>query len=257
MSKKPLFIIKALILPMLILSACNLPERQISQVQTPTSTAVVLPKPSPTPVSLCDNRYFPSRLGNTWDYSGSNTATGDYNRTDTVTRSSTEAFSVDTTLSGITYGVNYTCSSAGLTADNPIQQYAGAFVSGPNAPVTVKLTSVQGITLPAKIAPGNTWQQTADFEATSPQLNANGRLVFDYVAVGYENVTVPSGTFNALRVDATIRIEVSAFHIEAGTYTVSTWLAPDVGLVKSDGTSHVSGIDFSDSMQLTRFAPAQ
>jgi hypothetical protein len=122
--------------------------------------------------------------------------------------------------------------------------------------LNVKLTSVSGITLPAKIAPGDTWQQTADFEATSQQLNVNGRFVLDYTAVGYENVTVPAGTFNTIRVDATIHIQVSAFHIEAGTYAITTWLAPDVGLVKSEGTSHVSQVDFSDGMQLTSFTPA-
>ncbi len=256
MLRKSFILVTVIITSILALSACNLPERQISQVAKPTSTTVVIPEPSPTPVSLCNNQYFPSRLGNTWEYSGSNTATGAYNRTDTVSQSSTEVFSVDTAISGITYGLDYSCSSAGLTANNPIQQYAGALVSGPNAPLNVKLTSVSGISLPAKIVPGDTWQQTADFEATSQQLNMNGRLVFDYTAVGFENVSVPGGTFNALRVDATIHIQVSAFHIEAGTYTVSTWLAPDVGMVKSEGISHVSQIDFSDSMQLTSFTPA-
>ena len=62
------------------------------------------------------------------------------------------------------------------------------------------------------------------------------------ITLRWDMRTSPShvGTFNALRVDATIRIEVSAFQIEAGTYTTSTWLAPDVGMVKSEGTSHVS-----------------
>ncbi len=256
MLKKTVFIVSVLIMSILALSACNLPEKQISQDATPSSTTAIIPDASPTPASVCENLYFPSRVGNTWEYSGANSATGNYNRIDTVTHSSAEVFSVDTTISDITYGVNYSCSSAGLTVNNPIQQYVGALLSGPNTPVNITLTSVTGITLPADLAPGDTWQQTADFEATSQEVNVNGRFVIDYSAVGYENVIVPGGTFNALRVDATIRIEVSVFHIEAGTYSVSTWLAPDVGLVKSEGTSHVSGVDFSDGMQLARFTPA-
>jgi hypothetical protein len=122
--------------------------------------------------------------------------------------------------------------------------------------VNVKLTSNSGLTLPANIAPGDTWQQTADFEATSQNLNINGRFVFDYTATGYENITVPFGTFDALRVETTIRVEVSAFHVVAGTYTTTSWLVPGVGMIKSEGTSHVSGIDFSDAMQLTSFTPA-
>ena len=256
MHRKSSFVVTTLILSMLVLSACNLPDRQIIQSQTPTSTSIALPEPSPTPVSLCSNQYFPSGLGDTWEYSGSNSAIGAYNRTDTVTRSSAEGFRVSTILADVTYEVNYGCSAAGLTANDPIQQYAGALLSGPNAPVNVKLTSNSGITLPAKIAPGDTWQQTADFKASSQDLNVNGRFVFDYTSVGYENVTVPFGTFYALRVDATIRVEVSAFRVLAGTYTTSTWMVPEVGTIKSEGTSHVSGIDFTDGMQLAGFSPA-
>jgi hypothetical protein len=255
MLRKSTFIV-ALILSMLVLSSCNLPSRQVLQAETPTSTSAWLPEISPTPINLCDNQYFPSRLGDTWQYSGSNTAIGTYSRTDTVTRSRAEVFIVSTTLADVTYGVNYGCSPAGLTDNDPIQQYVGALLSGPNAPVNVKLTSSSGITLPATVAPGNTWQQTAEWEASSKELNLNGRLVFNYTAVGYEIVTVPFGTFNALRVDATIRIEVSGFRILAGTYTTSTWMVPDIGIVKSEGTSHVPGVDFSDGMQLTSFAPS-
>ena len=252
MLRKHAFIV-IIILPMLVLSSCNLPKRQISRSQTPTSTSVTLPEASPTPVNLCYHRYFPGSLGDTWQYSGSNTAIGAYSRTDTVTGSSAEVFSVSTQISNVTYTVNYACSSAGLTADNSIMQYVGALLSGSNAPVNVKLTSNSGISLPANITPGDTWQQSADFEASSQDLNVNGRFVFDYTALGYENVTVPFGTFNALRVDATIRIELSGFRILAGTYTTTTWMVPDIGIIKSEGTSHIPNMDYSDSMQLTSF----
>jgi hypothetical protein len=253
MIKKTAFVV-VIILSLLVLSSCNLPRRQSSQSQIPTSTSLILPEASPTPVYLCDNQFFPSKLGDTWEFSGSNTAIGAYSRTDSITTSSAEVFSVSTTLSNITYAVNYGCSPAGLSAANPIQQYGGALLSGPNAPVNVKLTSTSGISLPAKIAPGDTWQQTADFEASSKQLNMNGRFVFDYAAVGYENVTVPYGTFNALRVDATIRVEVSPLRVLAGTYSMTTWMVPDIGVVKSEGTSHIPGVDFTDAIQLTNFA---
>ncbi len=256
MYKRNALSVAVILLSILALTACNLPERQISGVATPTTPSITIPAPSPTPVSVCANPYFPSTLGDTWEYSGNNTALGTYTRTDTVSQSSADAFRVDSTLAGISYSVNYSCSSAGLTASDPVQQYAGAFLSDPNAPLNVKLSSVSGITLPAKITPGDTWQQTADFSATSPQLNASGTIAIDYAAVGYENVTVPYGTFDALRVDVTIRILVTPLKIEAGSYTASTWLVQDIGMVKSEGTSHVTGIDFSDSMQLARFTAA-
>jgi hypothetical protein len=256
MLRKSSYLIIVLVLSILALSACNLPERQVSQLKTPTITTPVLPAPSPTPISLCANPYFPSQLGNSWQYSGSNSALGTYNRTDSVSQSGADSFTVNSTLAGVSYDVNYGCSAAGITASDPVQQYAGALLSGPNAPLSVNLSAVSGITLPAKINPGDTWQQTANFSASSPQLNASGTIVIDYTAVGYENVTVPSGTYKALRVDATIRILVTPLKIEAGSYTASTWLVQDIGLVKSEGASHITGIEFSDSLQLNSFTPA-
>lgn len=256
MLKKFISAITVLILSTLLLSACNLPERQVPGNPTSVPPTVALPQPTPTPVSACANPYFPNSLGTTWTYSGSNSATGSYTRTDTVAQTTTDSFTVQTSVADIPYSVTYSCSSAGLTASDPVTQYAGALLSGPNAPVTVKLSSNTGITLPAAVKPGDTWQQAADFDATSPDLNISGRFVFNYTAVGFESVTVPYGTFDALRVDATINIQVSAFHISAGTYTTSTWMVPDIGIVKSQGASHVSGIDFSDGMQLTAFSSA-
>ncbi len=253
MFRKPAFIV-ALTLLILALSSCNLPARQVNQVESTPQTALFQPEASPTPSNLCANQYFPSTLGDTWEYSGSNSALGAYTRKDAVTSSVAEAFRVDTTISSLTYGVNYACSSAGLIANDPVQQYAGALLSAPNAPINVKLTSNSGITLPSVINPGDTWQQSADFEAASQDFNLSGRFVFNYTAVGYENVTVPFGSFNALRVDATIRIEVSGFRILAGTYTTSTWMVPEIGMVKSEGTSHVPGVEFTDSIQLTKYA---
>ena len=251
--KKLLSIVIVIILSTLVFSACNLPSRQAVQAGTPASVTGTILKSTPTPSSQCDNQYFPSNLGDAWEYSGTNSAIGAYTRTDSITNSGTEAFTLGTTQSGVTYDITYACSLTGLTSTDPILQYAGALLSSPDAPVNVNLSSNSGISLPAKISPGDTWQQTADWNATSSQLSLNGKFVFDYTAVGFENVTVPFGTFNALRVDTTIRIEVSGFRILAGTYTTTTWLAPEVGIVKSEGTSHVPGVDFTDSMQLTRY----
>jgi hypothetical protein len=253
MLRKLAMIISVLIVSTLLLSACNLPERQVLQDTTSEPPAAEVTQALPTPVSACANPYFPSSTGSSWTYSGSDSYTGNYTRVDRVSQSNGNSFTVDTMVGEIPYSVTYACSSTGLIASDPVTQYAGALLSSTNTPITVTLTSNTGTTLPTDIQPGDTWQQMADFEASSSDLNISGRFVFDYTAVGFENVSVPFGTFNALRVDTTIRIEVSAFHVTAGTYSLSTWMVEDIGIVKSQGTSHVSGINFSDGMQLTSF----
>jgi DUF3108-like len=245
-----------LIVSILILSSCNLPKRQPAAIPTLIPPIADSLQNTPTSPPLCGNPYSPSLVGDLWEYSGTNSLIGDYTRTDSISSSTDTTFTQTTTISTITYTVPYDCSTSGIRSVNPVQQYAGALLNSPNSPVIVNLTSNTGTSLPATINPGDTWQQSVDFEASSPQLNVNGRFVFDYTAVGSENVTVTAGTYNSLRVNTTIRIEVTGLHILAGTYMTTLWLAPEVGLVKSDGTSHVNGFDFSDSMQLTSFSPA-
>jgi len=256
MFSKTSFIV-ILALSMLLLVSCNLPARQASPTPGTTPASPSAPVPSPTPVSLCTNPYFPTTLGDSWEYSGNNTFLGAYTRTDTVTSSNESGFAIQTDQADLAYTQAYTCLPQGLLSANPVQQYAGALLSDPNLPLALEITSNTGISLPARVAPGDTWQQAAGFKATSQDFNLNGRFVFDYRAVGFDQVTVPLGTFNALRVDATIRIEVSGLHILAGTYTTSSWLAVGIGVVKSQGNSNVPGVDFTDDMQLVGFTPWQ
>jgi hypothetical protein len=285
MKRKSVLIVTAFFLFTLVLSSCNAFRKQPAQSQnqipsagsttprtslTPThATAATTPRISPTPLpsptavtpassptrvpSLCDNLYQPHQVGDSWEYSGSTSATGAYTRSDTITASSDKGFTVESKVSNVTYFVDYSCSDAGLTSVNPIQQYLGALVTGPNAPVKVTLTSNSGISLPATINTGDSWQQVAGWAGSINNTSTSGRAVLDYNAVGSESITVPLGTFNALKVNATIRIEVTAFRILAGTYTSSFWLVRDIGIVKSEGTSHIPGVEFMDTLELVDF----
>lgn len=254
MRRKSSLINKMIILSLLLLlSSCNLPSKAGGQTPYPSANSIGAQN-SPYPITtLCNNPYFPSTLGKRWEYSGNNSAIGAYTRTDTITQSTSDSFSVDSNYPNVTYSVDYTCSAEGLTASNPLQQYLGALLSDPNTPVNVNLTSNSGISLPARINPDDTWQQVASFDAATKEISLNGRFVFNYSAAGYEQVTVPYGTFDALRVNATIRIEVSGLRILAGTYSTTFWLVPNIGMVKSQGSSQLPGVDFTDQLELTGF----
>jgi hypothetical protein len=259
MKRNSTFIAIAILLSTMLLSACNLPSRESVQLFSRTPTAVsITPIDTPTPItSLCVNLYQPNTVGDRWEYSGNTSATGAYSRTDTVTASSDHLFTVESNVSNVTYTVDYACNEAGLFAMNPIQQYLGVLLTGPDAPLNVTLTANSGISLPVKINPGDSWQQIADWDALVKDFSLKGRFVFDYTAVGYESITVPFGTVTALRVNGIIRIEVSGFRILAGTYETTFWMAPEVGIVKSEGTSHVPGVDFRDNLELNSFTSSR
>jgi hypothetical protein len=152
--------------------------------------------------------------------------------------------------------VDYACTEAGLISVNPIQQYVGAIITSLDAQVEINLISNTGISLPKTISPGDSWQQIVEWEASAQDFSMNGRFVFNHSADGYEIVTVPAGTFDALRVNTTVRIEVSNFRILYGTYEIASWMAEDIGIIKSEGSSNVPNVEFSDSLELTRFSPA-
>jgi hypothetical protein len=153
MFRKSSFIVTALFVSSFVLSSCNLPVRKTIQTQPPVASPSTIPAiNTPTPVpSLCDNLYFPNAVGDSWEYSGNNTAMGAYTRTDTISNSGNESFTVQSKLAGVSYSVDYSCTAAGLIALDPIQQYLGALLASPNTPVKVNLTSNSGISLPAKI----------------------------------------------------------------------------------------------------------
>ena len=244
------------IVSVLVLSSCNLPEREELNPPAPES-AIQIIQNTPTPIpSLCDNLYFPNKVGDTWEYAGNTSATGSYTRTDTVSNSGDTAFSVESSVSGVSYPVEYTCTEAGLVAANPIQQYLGAILTSLNGQIELNLVSNSGISLPNQVNPGDSWQQIVEWEGSAQGISTNGQLVLDYSAAGYETVTVPSGTYEALRVNTSIRIEISNFRIQYGTYNITSWMAPNVGMIKSQGTSNVPNVSFSDALELTRFTPA-
>jgi hypothetical protein len=270
MTRKYILIAATLLISVLLLTYCNLPARQSSRevTATPTtrpeetvsapvlsSTETAAPTPTRKP-TMCDNTYQPARSGDTWVYQGSNTARQSYTRTDKVVKSATDAFNVESTVETITYSVDYSCTEAGLVANNPIQQYLGALLATPSSNLEVTLISASGVSLPARIDPGDQWQQVAEADAKINGTPTNGRIIFDYNAIGIEEVRVPAGTYEAMRVDTEIRIEVTLFRIPAGSYALTMWLAPDVGIIKTEGTSHVTGIEFSDALELVEFTPA-
>lgn len=71
--------------------------------------------------------------------------------------------------------------------------------------------------------------------------------------MGLEVVTVPVGTFDAMRIDVMIQVEVDTPARMTWTYSNSIWLVPEIGLVKSEGSNDLRGVEFTDTMELKSF----
>ncbi len=98
--------------------------------------------------------------------------------------------------------------------------------------------SSEGVTLPADLRPGRTWSQRLVYSGrqTVGELTIDSRndLTTSCKATGEEQVTVPAGTFQALRVECSYAMKIT---LQGTTLPLNMngviWYAQGVGVVKS------------------------
>ncbi len=230
-------------------TATGLPAISVSTVPAPTTAST----PSSESEELCDNDYMPSDDGAVWQFAGQNSKLGAYTRTDTVSDSRDDGFTITTELKDVTYAEEWICTEAGLIDLEPGQQTLAAAFSGPSGVVAVTRSFNSGITLPRHLDPAMAWQQVFGWQATGAGVSTNGSFTYQYTVMGPEAITVPFGSFDAMRINVEVELEMGGPAGMKGTYSQSVWFVQDVGLVKAEGESHIKGVEFTDSMELVSY----
>jgi hypothetical protein len=253
------------LLIILLLAACSTPPPTTPQSTATTPATEVTDTPVgsyPNPgQSLCTNTYYPVRQGATWTYKSTGGPAGEYSFTDTITAIRNDGFTLSTQIGDITRTQDWTCSAEGLAA----LQLGGApaaMLNSQDINLNLNVSNVSGVTFPTQINPGDQWQQTLDVSgkvnAMNQEAEATGNVQMNFSAVGNESVAVPAGTFEALRVDVNVALNINATY-EGITLPVtfsgdySYWFAPNVGWVKASGTGSVLGSSFSDTTELQSY----
>ena len=213
------------------------------------STASPPPPPGTGLSGECGSEWYPSEEDTVWVTAGSNNITGDYTATLTVIESDDDGFTVRqvTSNSDVDFVLEYGCSDAGLTMLNPMSQFGTASASGPNGSATVNTLAASGLTLPFDLHAGQTWQQYLSFEVVGQDVTIHGEYTAESIARGLEVVSVPLGTFDAMRIDTEIQSTIEGEPLEPCQQTV--WFVKDIGGVKAEGSC--LGVD--DSNELTGF----
>jgi hypothetical protein len=220
----------------------SLPQVQATQ-ELPTAEIV-----APTAVPACFNIYLPVRTDAAWNYR----VTGFVN--DTFTRSITavnpDKFTEkDTFSSGVVRKVKWRCDNGNLTALNP-PSGASASINEEGVWVDFQTTELTGVTIPASLIPGAAWTQTITIEGTQAiyQVNykARNKITSNCTAIGNEPVTVGAGSFEAMKVECRIVMDINLTIEDKPNQTtlnliVTNWYAANVGLVKSVTTGE--GLD--------------
>jgi hypothetical protein len=221
-----------LILLALLLSGCNLPLPNANQ-PTPTPlgelrvTVTAVPAtetPSPPAVSendRCGNPYYPVVDGAQWSYKAT---TGDF--THTITIEDENTFTISAADSKNTFAIQGFCTDGDITLLNvPGVSLTG---SGQGTGFSITTTSHEGVTLLGDIQQGDDWSQTLGVQIHSGNQNMDVTITSTYTADGYESVTVPAGTFQALKITLS-----SLSDGDANPTTQTLWYAAGVGLVKA------------------------
>ncbi|GAB4488028.1 MAG: hypothetical protein Fur0016_04920 [Anaerolineales bacterium] len=235
--------------PTLPEAAVQSPTQAPAQPAAPATEAAATPseQSSPAPsAGQCQNLYYPVVQGATWQYQLSGTSSGTFTRSIINVRADgfddQDVFSAGTTRNG-----SWKCENGNLISLTP---GSGAAVTAAGVTATYTIESNSGISFPANLQPEQSWSQNIVYLG---QENTNGvsietRNVMDMsckAGSAVEKVSVPSGDFEALRVDCSIKIDIFVSGALAFTFTSTSasWYAPGVGMVKSSGSSNMGNTE--------------
>lgn len=232
--------------------ACNLasaPESGTTAIPAPTEAIAQATTAPALPASgACDNPYLPVVEGATWSYNLAGPIPDTY--VHSILSVEADGFTEqDVFGTGVTRQGKWKCEQGNLIALTP-SGGGSANVETEGVTVDFQTTSLEGVTLPASINPGNMWTQSLLLEGTQTingeTFPASNQTTQVCTAVGLESVTVPAGTFDAMRVDCQITMILSLGMSDPPTQMTldlsnSNWYATNIGLVKTVSTGE--GLD--------------
>jgi hypothetical protein len=202
---------------------------------------------TPTPAaaqSACDHPYFPLRSGSSWTYS-----TPGGNMTWSVGSAGGSNDSADATMeiamAEVSFTVHWSCSSAGIVS----YDFASLNVASLGNIANLEVVDSSGAFLaaPDLLTPGYSWPNNYSLVMHVSQEGFSADMTTavseTWTVVGVENVTVPAGTFEALRVDGNENITMTGMGQDVNfSVNVTYWYAKGIGIVRytsstSEGTS--------------------
>ena len=192
--------------------------------------------------SQCDHPYYPVREGAQWRYRLTTQGNAPIEQIITTSNLAGDTFTERHEFSsGGTLTRGWRCGSEGLSA----LQY-GNF-STPQTTLQMTTVRSEGVTIPAadRWQPGATWDSryevrggVAGANNNNPGMEMSGPIEINSRIVGQESVTVPAGTFDAMKVESTLtaRLTTSAggrsVSMPPTTFRTNAWYARGVGVVK-------------------------
>lgn len=196
----------------------------------------------PSTGGLCNNPLYPIRQGASWAYLNSGGPNGTYAYGETISAVRADGFTITSQIANFTRTQEWACETNGLKA---LELGGGTTANITSQGMTAEFTTsdITGISLPLTISSGQQWQYSLNLQGTIPMptgehVQSNGTYSTTMQEIGTESVTVPAGTFDAIKIQASSTVEILVpFGNEQVPMKYSgtsiTWYAPGVGFVKS------------------------
>lgn len=210
---------------------------------------------------LCNHLLFPIKQDAAWMYYRTGGPNGDFAYSDTISEVHTDGFTLVSQFSSHANTQQWACLPEGLKA---LQLGGGttASISMQNMIADFKTLEVSGISLPKEITPGLQWQYNISMEGPlempGEQAQSPGTFSLTMQELGSETVTVPAGTFEAVKIQATFTAQIDAdFQGSPVPYAINgssiVWYAPKVGYIKSIENIDFSGTTFTSTTELQTY----
>lgn len=189
----------------------------------------------------CGNPLLPVVAGAAWNYQITGVVSDSFTRT--ITEVSADSFTdQDVFETGLIRTEQWKCEAGNLIALDPVGS-TSASVETSTISSNFQTSALTGVTLPASVAAGDTWSQEISIVGTmiisGISADATSDTVINCTAIGVESVTVPAGTFDAMKISCqdslTISVTSSGVTITPIrlNFTTDGWYAPGIGWIQS------------------------
>lgn len=249
---------------LIILIGCSLgtaaptATQQPASTQAPTVAATEPPTNTSNTAGQCENQYYPVREGATWSYASTGGPTGPYSYTDSIGAVRPDGYTLTSQFKDLTRTQEWACKPEGLVA----LQLGGAALVAQKIKLQIDTQNASGVSFPTRINTGDAWDYGLDFtgkmEVAGNPGDASGNDKVHFKALGVESVTVPAGTFDAMKIqaDTTLNITVNINGLSVPVVFTSSytyWYASNVGEVKASGTGSIATQSFSETIELQSY----
>lgn len=210
----------------------------------------------------CDNALYPVKQGAIWTYSSAGGPGGSFTYTDIISQVRTDGFTLTSQFADTQRLQEWRCLSNGLQA---LQLGGGsaAGISTQGITAEFRTLEVSGISLPRQITTGLQWQYALTMQGTmampgDQQSPSNGSYSVTMQELGREIITVPAGTFEAVRFQANSNVDImtefQGIQVPVKYSGVALiWYAPNVGYIKSVENGDFGGTAFSVTTEMQSY----